>query len=104
MRDVIHSVMATEREAKEIVAAARTEAEHISSDAQKKRQDLIGRTDNEARAEAGRIVAAAVKNAEPEKAERLTHMAAEIEAEVGLDDGTRQGAAAAAVRRVCRLA
>jgi vacuolar-type H+-ATPase subunit H len=104
MRDVIHSVMATERAAQEMVAAARTEAERISTDAQKKRQDLIGRTDNEARAEAGRMVAAAVKNAELEKAERLTHLAAEIEAEVGLDDGTRQGAAAAAVRCVCRLA
>jgi vacuolar-type H+-ATPase subunit H len=104
MREVIHSVMAAEGEAKEIVAAARTEAEHSSSDAQKQRQDLLGRTDNEARAEAGRIVAAAVEAAELEKAQRLADMAVEIEAEVGLDDVTRQGAVAAVVRCVCRLA
>lgn len=60
MRDVIQKVIAAEAEGRRIVEAAKTEAERISSDAQKKAQDIVARARQEARAEAERMVEAAV--------------------------------------------
>jgi vacuolar-type H+-ATPase subunit H len=103
MREVIHSVLAAEAEAKGIVAAARTEAERIASDSQKVSTGLVARMQQEARAEADYLVTAAVEQAGREKEERLARLAAEIEAEVQLEDSARQRVVAAAVRCVCGL-
>lgn len=95
--------MAAETEARSIVARARAEAECISSDAQKKCEDLGARAFQEARVEAEQIVATAVKEARREKEAVLTRLAEEIEAEVRLDAADRQRAVTAAMQCVCGL-
>jgi len=101
MRDVIQKVIATEAEAKHIVAAARTEAERLASEAQKQSQDLVARARQEARGEAERMVEAARNEAEHEKQERLTRAAVEIETHVRLEEPVKRRAVEAAVRCVC---
>ena len=87
-----------------MVAAARAEAERISSDAQKKRQDLIGRTDDGSAGRGGRMVAAASQEAERRK--RNVSLTWRQKSKLKSDSmtATRQGAVAAAVRCVCWLA
>jgi vacuolar-type H+-ATPase subunit H len=101
MRDVIKSVIATEGEAKAIVAAAWVEAHRIASEAQKESHDLVARARQEARVEAERIVEAAVNAAGREKQEGLARVAVEIEAQLQLEEAAHQRAVAAAVRCVC---
>ena len=101
MREIIKSVIASEMQAKGLVAAARVEADRIATDAQKKGQDLVMRVRAEARTEAERMVEAAVRNAEREKEEYLARVTAEIGTEVQLEEGIRQRAVAAVVRCVC---
>jgi vacuolar-type H+-ATPase subunit H len=101
MRDVIARVIATEAEARRMVEAARAEADRISSDAQKRGQELVARTRQQARAEAESTVEAALRAAEQEKRKRLARVAAEIETEVRLDETTRERAVAGAIRCVC---
>lgn len=101
MRDVIQRVIAAEAEAKRIIEAAKTEADRISSDAQKKGQHLVAQARQEARAEAERMLEAAIHGAEREKQERLACIAAEIETQVCLGETIRQRAVAGAVRCVC---
>ena len=59
MREVIKNVIATEAEARGMVAAARAEADRIASDAQQRSQELVAQARLEARAEAERMVEAA---------------------------------------------
>ena len=101
MRDVIQKVIATEAEARRIVEAARAEAVRISAGAQKQGEELVARTRQEARAEADRVVEAALKTAAQEKRERLARAVAEIDTQVQLDETARQRAVAAAIRCVC---
>lgn len=101
MRDVIQSVIATEAEARNLVAAARAEADRISSDAQKRSQDLVARARQEARTAAERMVEAAVNEARREKQERLARTTAEIETQVRLEETARQRAVAGVMRCVC---
>lgn len=101
MRDVIQKVIAAEAEARRIVEAARVEADRISAGAQKQGEELVVRTRQEARAEADRVVEAALKTAAQEKRERLARVVAEIDTQVQLDETARQRAVAAAIRCVC---
>jgi len=101
MRDVIQKVIATEAEAKRMVEAARAEADHILSGAQKAAEDLIARTRQEARVEAERMVEAAVRSGEQEKREHLSRTVAEIDTQVQLDEIAKQRAVAEAIRCVC---
>lgn len=101
MRDVIQKIVATEDEAKLTVEAARTEADRIVSDAQKKGQELIGRARQEAFAEAQRIIEAAVEKAEREKESLLTDAVAKVESQVQLEPASRKSAIEEVVRCVC---
>jgi len=101
MRDVIKNVIATEAEAKAIVAAARAEADRLLSHAQKQGQDLIARARQEAQAEAERMMEAAVNEAGREKQQRLARATVEIAAQVRLEETVRHRVVAAAVRCVC---
>jgi vacuolar-type H+-ATPase subunit H len=104
MRDVMQKVIATEGEAKLIVEAARAEADRISSDSQKKGQEIVERARHEALTEAGKIVEAAVESAERDKQDRLTQAAAEIEQQIQIEATTRKWAVEEVVRCVCRQA
>lgn len=102
MREVIQKIIATEGEAKLIVEAARAEAARISSDAQKKGQEIFERVRHEAIVEGEKVVEAAVEAAEREKQDRLTRAAAEIESQIGLEPAIRQWAVEEIIRSVCR--
>jgi vacuolar-type H+-ATPase subunit H len=101
MREVIKNVIATEAEARGMVAAARAEADRIASDAQKRSQDMVAKARLEARVEAERLVEAAGGEAAREKQERLAQATLEIEMQVRLEETNRQQAVAGAVRCVC---
>jgi vacuolar-type H+-ATPase subunit H len=101
MREVIKNVIATEAEARGMVAAARAEADRIASDAQQRSQDVVAHARLEARVAAERLVEAAEREAEREKQERLARATLEIEAQVRLDQTSRHRAVAGAVRCVC---
>lgn len=101
MRDVIQQVIAVEAEAKCLVEAGRLERDRILSEAQQRGEELVSRTRREARADAGKMIETAVHEAEREKQECLARVAAEIEAQIRLDETTRQRAMEAIVRCVC---
>lgn len=101
MREVIKNVIATEAEAKGMVAAARAEADRIASDTQKRSQDVVGHARLEARVEAERLVEAAGREAERERKVCLARATLEIETQVLLAETDRQRAVAGAVRCVC---
>jgi vacuolar-type H+-ATPase subunit H len=103
MREVIKNVIAAEAEARGMVLAARADADRIASDAQKRSQDIVARVQQEARAEAERLVAAAGNEAGREKQDRLAQASIEIETQVRLEAAARQRAVAGAVRCVCGL-
>ncbi|MBA4418529.1 MAG: hypothetical protein C0392_11575 [Syntrophus sp. (in: bacteria)] len=100
MQDVIQKIIATESEARLTVEAARAEADHILSDAQKKGHDVVERARQEALIEAGRIVGAAVETAEREKQYRLTEAAIQIESHIQLEPADRERAIEGVVRCV----
>jgi vacuolar-type H+-ATPase subunit H len=103
MHEVIQNVLATEAEARGMVAAARAEAERILAEAQQQSRDVVARARQDARAEAARILEAAANEAEGERQNRLKLAAAAIKAEVRLEEDVRQRLATAAVRCVCGL-
>ncbi len=102
MRDVIQKIVGTESEAKLTVGAARTEADRILSDAQKKGQDIIERARQEAVAEAERIIEAEVKKAEHEKESRLADAVAKVESQIKLEPESKRLAIDEVIRCVCR--
>ncbi|MCX5813371.1 MAG: hypothetical protein NT178_12630 [Proteobacteria bacterium] len=102
MRDVIQKIIATEGEARVIVESARTEADRILSDAQKKGHDVVEQAHQETLIEADRIVEAAVEAAEREKQHRLTDAAAEIESQIQLEPANSRLAVEGVIRCVCR--
>jgi vacuolar-type H+-ATPase subunit H len=101
MREVIQKVIQAEGEAKRLRQEAQAEADRIMTEAQKQAHDLVVRCRQEVRVEAERIMAAAIQEAEREKKESLDRAAAEIEAQVRLDEATKQRAVEAVVRFVC---
>lgn len=102
MREIIQKIITTESEAKLTVEVARTEADRISSAAQKEGRDVVERARQEALIETERIVAAAVEAAEREKQHRLADAAVEIESQIQLEPASRKKAAEGVVRCVCR--
>lgn len=102
MRDVIQKIVGTENEARLTIEAARTEADRILSEAQKKAQDITERARQEVFAEAQRIIEAAVKKAEHEKQARLADAVAKVESQIQLDSKSRKSAVAEVVRCVCK--
>jgi vacuolar-type H+-ATPase subunit H len=101
MRDVIQKIIASEAEAKQLVASARAESERIVSEARKRAEALRARVNRETQAEAERILAGATRNGEREKAGRVALAAAEIKTQVRLEPFLREQAAAEVVRCVC---
>ncbi len=101
MHEVIQSVIATEAEANEIVATARTEANRIANEARQKRVNLVARVQAEARAEAERIVATAVEQAERELREGRERVAAELDIQLQIPPDIRESVIVAAMRCVC---
>jgi vacuolar-type H+-ATPase subunit H len=102
MREIIQKIITTESEAKLIVETARTEADRISSAAQKEGRDVVERARQEALIETERIVAGEVEAAEREKQHRLADAAVEIENQIQLEPASRKKAAEGVVRCVCR--
>ncbi len=86
-----------------MVEAAKAEAERLVSSAQKEAQDLLARTRQEVRVEGQQLLEAAIKTAEEEKRKRLAKFAAELEAQLVLDQNSRQQAVAEVIRCVCGL-
>jgi vacuolar-type H+-ATPase subunit H len=104
MRDAIQRVIASEAAAKEMVAAARKEAECVVSDARCQAQAALERARQETRAEAERILAAAVRQAGQDKQLRLDQARHEYEREVQLDPDVREALVAEVIRVVCGAA
>lgn len=102
MRDVIERIVATEAEAKRAIEEARAEADGIMAEARKKAQDITARAHQEAAAEADRIVASTVEEAEKEKVERLVLAAAKLEKNVGIDEAARKRIVEGIVRCICK--
>jgi vacuolar-type H+-ATPase subunit H len=102
MHDVIEKIIAAESEAKLIVEAARTEADQILSEAQKKGRDVVEKTRQEVLIEAERIVEAAMEAAEREKQQRLVNTAIEIERQIQLEPADKESAVEGIVRCVCK--
>ena len=102
MRDIIEKIIATESEAKLIVEAARTEADQILSEAQKKGRDIIEKTRQEVLIEAEKILEIAVETAEREKQQRLADAAVEIESQIQLEPASRESAVERVIRCVCK--
>ena len=84
-----------------MVQAAKSEAERILSEAQKRAQELTATTRQEAQLEAQEILAQAIEDAERAKQARLALVADEIEKQVCLDAAPSQRAVEAIVRCVC---
>jgi vacuolar-type H+-ATPase subunit H len=103
MRDVIQKIVATESEARTIVAEARAEADRISSDAEKKKKTLVEDARLKAIEEAERIVADGAGEAEKEKERLLAAALAEIESKIHLEQDTRERVVEGVVRCVCGL-
>ena len=101
MREVIQTVMASERAAKQLVQAAQAEADQLVSRARLGARDAVERARQEAGREAESILAAAETDATREKAERLARAAAEINTRIRLDETAANQAVEAAVRCVC---
>jgi vacuolar-type H+-ATPase subunit H len=101
MHDVIQQVIASEAEAREIVATARAEAERIVLHAKREAEELTARIRSETRADADLLLAAATRDAEREKQERLAHESSKIEIQVRLDPALRQRAVTEVIRCVC---
>lgn len=101
MREVIQRVIAAEAEAKRIVATAHAEAERMAAEARHRTDSLVAHARADANGEAEQIVNAAVREAELEKQEQLARIAAEIEAQIRLDDPVRECVIAGALRCVC---
>jgi vacuolar-type H+-ATPase subunit H len=101
MREVIKNVLATEVEARGMVAAARAEADRIASDAKRQIQDMVAQARLEAQVEAEQLVEAAGCEAGREKQELLARVKVEVEMQERLDETNRQRAVAAAMRCVC---
>ena len=102
MRDVIQKIIATEGEAKLTLEEARTEADRIILEAQKKRYEVIERARQEAITEADKIMETEVESAEQIKQKRLTEAAAEIESQIQLEPASRKWAIEEVVRCVCK--
>ena len=100
MHEVIQQLVAVEAEAKRIVHAAQTEADRILADAQRQAQELVARGREETRVAAEQLVAAAITEAERNKQARLVQAGKEIEAQVRLDDKTKEQIIAEIVRCV----
>lgn len=88
MRDVIQKIIVTETEARQRVQAARAEAERILSEARAHAQEIVEAARQSARLEADEVLTEALRNAETEKKRRLARVAAEIEAQIHIDDAT----------------
>jgi vacuolar-type H+-ATPase subunit H len=100
MRDVIQKILETEAEAKRLVEAAKAEADETLSKASTQTQELLAQARREVRAEAERMVQAAVEEGEREKQERLARAAAEIKSQIRLDETVIQRAVEGVVRCV----
>ncbi len=100
MHDVIQRLVETEAEAKRMLEEARAEAERIVTEAQKKAADLMARSHKQTRSEGEEVIQTAVRDAEVEKQERLARAAAEIEAQVRLNETNGQHAVESVVRCV----
>ena len=101
MRDVVRKMVEAEGEAERTVETARAEADRLLAEARRQAHEILECGRREARAEADQIVQKACDEAERERKERLAEAVAGIEAAVRLDEGARQAAAEAVVRRVC---
>jgi vacuolar-type H+-ATPase subunit H len=101
MRQLVQSILATEAEAKAMVAAAAREAERIVADARTKSREDSERALHDAHAEAARIREAVRVATAAEKAAQLAQVTAGIENRVRLDATWREDAIAAVVRCVC---
>lgn len=102
MREIIQKIIATENEAKLIVEGAKAEANRILSEAQKKAHDIVDQARQEALIEAGRIVKAAVEEAEYEKQRRLVQAGAEIESQIRFEPDIKEWAIEGVVRCLCK--
>ena len=100
MRDVIQKVIASEAEAKHRVQAARSEAERVLSEAQKRAQEMVATARQTARREAEKVLADAMPAAEAQQRQQLTRVADEIERQVSVDPVTIQQVAEAVTRCV----
>jgi len=90
VRDVIQKVIATETEAKQLVEAAKAERDQILSDAQKKADEIMRQTLQTMRAEAEKIMTAAIEEGEREKQEKLAGIIAEIDSQIRIDETLKE--------------
>lgn len=101
MRQLVQSILATEAEAKAMVAAATREAECILAEARTRSREDFERALHDAHAEAARMLEAARVATTAEKEAQLAHLTASIENRLRLDATWRENAVTAVVRCVC---
>lgn len=101
MRDVIEKIIATESEARVAIEAAKTEADSILNNAQKKGREVLERARTEAQIEADKILESKIEAAEREKQNLLAKALTKIESEIVLKPETRQQAVDWIVRCIC---
>lgn len=97
MRQLVQSILATEAEAKAMVAAATKEAERIVADARTRSREDFERALHDAHAEAARMLEAARVAAAAEKEAQLAQLTASTENRLRLDATWREHAVTAVV-------
>jgi ATP synthase H subunit len=100
VREIIEKLMATEEEAKSILAQARQESTALLRDAQTRAQELLERAQREARDDAERILKKGQQQAAAEEQECLARADTEIASQVRLEPSVKQRAVRAVVRCV----
>jgi vacuolar-type H+-ATPase subunit H len=100
MRDVIQSILATEAEAKQIVATARTEAARLLATAQREAEAASALAKARTDAEIAQWLTTAAAAAQRRKDEELTRARAEIAPQIRITPALHQQAVAAVVRCV----
>ena len=101
MREALQSIIATEAEARGMVAVALAEADRILSNARRECEQLAGQARQRAQADGEALMEAALREARQAEKLELASAAAEIEARLRLEEGTRQAAVSAVLRCVC---
>ncbi len=103
MRELIQSLVETEKEAQHIVDMARGEANRIVTDARKQAEITVEDARRDARQEGAQIIARAVEAAQGEKKKRLEEARAAIQGTMRWEPEEMEKWISAVVRCVCGL-
>ena len=101
MKEIIAKVMQAETEGKNIVEAAKAEAEQVLLDSRGKAQEFTNRIRRETQIEISKLDEESLWALQQEKQSCLARWVAEIEAQFPLDQPARQQAVIAGIKCIC---